>query len=398
MLTIDDDPARQLHFARTLIAKVAVPKRPAFHSGAGSAGRIRIGYFSSDFHDHATLYLMIGLLEHHDKSRFEIHAFSHGPNKPCEMRERLIDAVDAFHDIDKLSNADAAALARSLRIDIAIDLKGHTDGARTGIFAYGAAPKQVNFLGYPGTMGADFIDHIVADRIVIPEDGQHHFAEQVAYLPNSYQPTDSYRVIADRRFTRAQLGLPDEGFVFCCFNNNYKITPAEFDIWMRLLGGVEGSTLWLLEDNRWASANLRREARARGVDPARLVFAPRMIQSEHLARQACADLFLDTFTVNAHTTASDALWAGLPVVTKLGRSFVARVAGSLLHALDLAELVTQREEDYERLALALATDPARLAAIRARLAANRLSAPLFDTARYTRDIEALYERIHAGTV
>jgi predicted O-linked N-acetylglucosamine transferase (SPINDLY family) len=245
-------------------------------------------------------------------------------------------------------------------------------------------------------MGSDFVDYIVADPIIVPEADQRFYAEKVAYLPNSYQVNDRERTISDKVFTRAQLGLPEEGFVFCSFNNNYKITPAEFDIWMRLLARVEGSVLWLLQDNEWAAGNLRREAAARGVDPARLVFAERAPNAEHLARQRCGDLFLDTFKVNAHTTASDALWAGLPIVTKLGKSFVARVAGSLLHAIGLPELVTETDEAYEDLALELATNPAKLAAVREKLAANRLTTPLFDTERYTRDFEDLLEDMIAA--
>jgi len=398
MLTIDDDPARQQVYAQSLVKDRGIQGKPVAFTPKVPGGKIRIGYFSADFHKHATMYLMIGMLERHDRDRFEIHAFSYGPDQRDEMRQRLVDTVDAFHDVTSLSDEQAAALARAQDIDIAIDLKGYTEGGRSGIFAHRAAPAQVNYLGYPATMGADFIDYIIADRVIVPEESRRSYTETVAYLPNSYQATDCNRVIADRTFTRAELGLPEQGFVFCCFNNNYKITPAEYDIWMRLLQRVEGSVLWLLEDNRWAAENLRVEAAARGIDPVRIIFAERMPQAEHLARQACADLFLDTFIVNAHTTASDALWAGLPVLTKLGKSMVARVAGSLLHAVNLPELVTETDEAYEQLAFELATDPVRMDAIKATLAANRLTAPLFDTERYTRDIEQLYAQIHDGTI
>ncbi|KQX25928.1 MULTISPECIES: O-linked N-acetylglucosamine transferase, SPINDLY family protein [unclassified Sphingomonas] len=393
MLVAEDDPARQLRSATIWTEKEHGAERLASFRPRSAARRIRIGYFSADFHDHATMRLLARIFELHDRARFEIHAFSYGPDVQDAMRQRLLDAVDGFHEVAHLDNAAVAELARGKAIDLAIDLKGHTRDGRSGIFAHRAAPVQVNYLGYPGSMGADFIDHIIADRIVIPVEAQAHYSEKVAYLPHCYQPNDDRREISGRVFGRSELGLPESGFVFCCFNNNYKITRREFDIWARLLGRVEGSVLWLLRDNRWAEDNLRREAEARGIAPDRLVFAERMPAADHLARHRHADLFLDTFGVNAHTTASDALWTGLPVVTRLGSSFAARVAGSLLHALDMPELVTGTAGEYERLALDLATDPAKLAAVRAKLARNRLTAPLFDAGRHTRDIEALYERL-----
>lgn len=395
MLPIDDDPTRQLvyaqHWAKDRYGDAHAPTHAPIVKPRAPTAKIRIGYFSADFHNHATMCLMIGLLERHDKSRFEIHAFSYGPDADDPMRKRLLACVDGFHEVAKLSDPQIAELARAKGIDIAIDLKGFTETSRSGIFAWRPAPVAVNYLGFPGTMGADFIDYVIADRVIVPEAHQRFFAEKVAYLPNSYQVNDSGRAVSDKVFSRADLGLPEQGFVFASFNNNYKITPAEFDIWMRLLHRVEGSVLWLLQDNEWAAANLRREAEKRSIDPARLVFAERAPNAEHLARQRCADLFLDTFKVNAHTTASDALWAGLPVLTKLGHSFVARVAGSLLHAIGLPELVTETPQAYEALALELATNPAKLKAIRDKLAANRLTTPLYDTERYTRDFEALLE-------
>jgi predicted O-linked N-acetylglucosamine transferase (SPINDLY family) len=391
MLPIDDDPARQLIYARRWAKERYGAGRVAAFKSRASGSRIKVGYFSADFHNHATMCLMIRLLELHDKGRFEIHAFSYGPDHDDPMRKRILAAVDGFHQVAKLSDAQIADLSRAQGIDIAIDLKGFTETSRSGIFSHRPAPVAVNYLGFPSTMGADFIDYIIADRVIVPEADQRFYAEKIAYLPNSYQVNDRDRAISDKTFTRTELGLPEDGFVFCSFNNNYKITPAEFYIWMRLLGRMPGSVLWLLQDNEWAAANLRREAAARGIDPARLIFAERAPNAEHLARQRCADLFLDTFKVNAHTTASDALWAGLPIVTKLGKSFVARVAGSLLHAAGLPELVTETDEAYEALALALATDPAKLAAIREKLSTNRLMTPLFDTERYTRDFEALLE-------
>ena len=391
LVAITDDPAIQLRNARQWALR-KFPELPTAASDATAAhGRTRIGYFSSDFYNHATMALMIQMLERHDKGRFEIHAFSYGPQIDDPMRARTVEAVDRFHDISGISDAEAARLARGIGIDIAVDLKGYTENARTGIFAARAAPCQIAYLGYPGTMGAPYIDYAIADRIVVPEDMQALYSETILYMPHSYQVTDDARPISDRTFSRDELGLPREGFVFCCFNGSFKISRAAFGIWMRLLARVEGSVLWLLADNPSAVANLRREAERRGIDPARLVFADRAPASEHLARQTCADLFLDTFNYNAHTTTSDALWAGLPVVTKLGGSFAARVAGSLLHAVGLADLVTASEQAYEDLAFALATDRAQMARVRERLATNRASSPLFDTEAFTRSFERLFD-------
>lgn len=391
MLALDDDAGRHLRrSANWALAKY--PTRPRhFPRPVPSHPRIRIGYFSTDFYNHATMWLMGKLLERHDESRFEVHAFSYGPDRHDVMRQRVVDSVDGFHDIRAMDDAATGELARSLGIDIAIDLKGYTGESRPGIFAAGVAPIQVAFLGYPGSLGAGFMDYIVADRVVIPASHRQHYAEKLICLPHCYQVNDDGRAIADEMPDRSALGLPREGFVFCCFNNNYKITADEFDIWMRLLGKVEGSIFWLLRDNDWAMANLRREAQRRGIAPDRLIFADRLPMAQHLARQRQADLFLDTFRCNAHTTASDALWAGLPVITRLGDGFAARVAGSLLHAIGLPELVTSTADEYERLALGLATDPARLAGVKARLNHNRTTSPLFDTTRFTRDLERGYE-------
>jgi len=337
------------------------------------------------------MYLMAQIFERHDKEQFEVYAYSYGPDKQDEMRKRLVSAVDVFHDVRGMNDIQIVELARAEGLDIAIDLKGFTANTRLAPFAYGLAPVQISYLGYPGTLGADFIDYIVADPVVIPTDNRQYYSEQVIYLPNTYQPTDNTRVISDKTITREDMRLPSNGFVFCCFNNNYKISPKEFDIWMRLLGGVESSVLWLLKSNKWAEQNLKREAEARGISAERLIFAEKVPQAEHLARQKLADLFLDTFNYNAHTTTSDALWAGLPVVTKLGEGFAARVAGSLLTAIDLPELITENEEAYEVLALTLATDLKRLGQIKSKLDRNRLTQPLFDSEMYTRHLEAGYQ-------
>jgi protein O-GlcNAc transferase len=292
--------------------------------------------------------------------------------------------------ISRLSDHEAATMIRQKRIDILVNLNGYFGDGRHGVFTHRASPIQVNYLGFPGTLGADYIDYIVADRHVLPPEHEAFYTEKVVRLPDSYQVNDSKRRIAERTPTRDELELPDSGFVFCCFNNNYKITPDVFDVWMRLLRGVEGSVLWLLEDNAVAARNLRLEAERRGIAAERLVFAPRIGLEDHLARHRRADLFLDTLPYNAHTTASDALWAGLPVLTCIGEAFAGRVAASLLNAVGLPELVTATAGDYEALALTLATEPSRLADIRTTLARNRLTYPLFDTARFSRHIEAAY--------
>ena len=356
--------------------------------------KIRIGYYSADFHNHATAYLMAELFELHDKNNFEIIAFSFGFDKKDEMRQRLSKAFDQFLDVRLKSDKDIALMSRDLGVDVAIDLKGFTQDQRVGIFSYRAAPIQVNFIGYPGTMSAEYIDYIIADPTLIPIESQKYYSEKVVYLPYSYQANDRRREIANKAFTKEELGIPKDAFVFCCFNNNYKITPATFDGWVRILKAVEGSVLWLLEDNPTAGINLRKEAQTRGLDPNRLVFAKRMKLSEHLARHSVADLFLDTLPCNAHTTASDALWAGLPVLTCIGESFASRVAANLLNAIELPDLVTISQEQYEVAAIELATNPAKLRAIKIKLARNRLTTALFDTPRFTKHIEAAYKHMY----
>jgi len=356
--------------------------------------KIRIGYFSADYHDHATAYLMAGLFERHDRNKFELAAFSFGEDRQDGMRKRLSVAFDRFLDVRSKSDKEIALLSRNMEIDIAVDLKGFTQHHRAGIFSFRAAPIQVNYIGYPGTMGAQYIDYIVADDTLIPEESRQYYSEKVAYLPNSYQANDRARQIADGRVSREELGLPGTGVVFCCFNNNYKIVPGTFDGWMRILKQVEGSVLWLLADNPTATNNLRKEAEARGVSAERLVFAKRMPLPEHLARHRAADLFIDTLPCNAHTTASDALWAGLPVLTRIGETFAGRVAASLLNAIDLPELITTTQEQYEALAVELGTNPKRLEELTQKLARNRLTKPLFDPELYTRHIEDAYAQMY----
>ena len=354
------------------------------------SGKIKLGYYSADLHNHATAYLMAELFERHDKTKFELFAFSFGPDTQDEMRARLLLAFDHFIDVRQQSDKNVAQLSRELGIDIAIDLKGYTTGARPRIFSYRAAPIQVSYLGYPGTLGASYIDYLIADPTLIPPESQAYYFEKIAYLPNSYQVNDRKRVISTRSFSKQELGLPEEGFVFCCFNNNFKITPSMLDTWVRILNAVEGSVLWLFEDNAAAGRNLREQAALRGLDSSRLVFAPRMNLPDHLARHAAADLFLDTLPCNAHTTASDALWAGLPVLTCTGEAFASRVAASLLNAIELPELVTTNIKDYEDLAIELAQNSAKLKQLKEKLARNRLTTPLFNTDLFASNIEALF--------
>lgn len=355
------------------------------------ATRLRIGYFSADFHQHATSQLMVEMLECHDHARFELFGFSYGPVREDPMTERVAAAFDHFTYVKDWSDQDIAAKARQSQLDIAVDLKGFTQDGRPRIFRAGCAPIQVSFLGFPGTLAMDCIDYIIADDTIAPIDHEQHFSEKIVRMPHSYQCNDSRRPIDSRCFSRAELGLPDAGFVFCCFNNNYKIVPEVFERWMRVLLATPDSVLWLYEGNASCAMNLRAHALAAGVEPDRLVFAPPLPLAEHLARIQVADLFLDTLPCNAHTTASDALWAGVPLLTCLGQAFHGRVAASLLRALSLDELVTHDLDAYEAEAIALAREPERLQGLRQRLTECRETAPLFDGRRFARNIEQAYE-------
>ncbi len=392
-LTVSASPALQLASAR-LYAAAQFPPRDEATAAPPPQGRIRLAFVSADFHEHATAYLITGMLEHIDKTRFELFGLSFGPVTDDRYQRRLKSAFDHFIAIHRHSDSEVAALIRELETDIAIDLKGFTNDARPGIFSHRAAPLQVGYLGYPGTTGMTHIDYLIADRITVPPELEPHYSERIARLPGCYQCNDAGRRIAERVFTRAELGLPEQGFVFCSFNNSYKITPEVFDVWMRLLQQVDGSVLWLLQDNPAVADNLRREAAARHMAAERLVFAQRLPPDEHLARHRCADLFLDTWPVNAHTTASDALWAGLPMITLLGGAFAGRVAASLLHAIDQPGCVTTDVAAYEALALALARNPARLSALRNAVLQAREGAALFDTPRFTRQIEQAFMHMH----
>jgi len=395
LLALNDDPLLQRQCAE-IYARDQHPANPILGPIPKQARKekICIAYYSADFRNHPTAHLTAQLYELHDKARFEVIAFSFGQNDKSVMRSRLSKAFNQFIDATGMSDKEIAMLSRKLGVDIAIDLGGFTLDNRTDIFAYRAAPIQVNYLVYAGTMGTKYMDYIVADETLIPLASQHFYSEKVAYLPNSYQVNDSTRIITDKKLTRQHLGLPEKGFVFCCFNNNHKIVPASFDMWMRILGALDDSILWLLEDNAAAAENLKKEALSRGIDGDRLIFAKRTSPAEHLMRHCSADLFLDTLPYNAHTTASDALWMGLPVLTLMGESFAGRVAASLLNAVDLPELITRTPKEYEALAIDLAINPESLEAIRSRLERNRLSKPLFNTPLFTQSLEEVYIQMY----
>jgi predicted O-linked N-acetylglucosamine transferase (SPINDLY family) len=392
LLACASTPAAQLQCARTFVANTHSPYRePVWRGERYAHQRIRVAYVSSDLRDHPVAHLSAGLFARHDRSRFEVTAISFGDDIPSAIRARMKASFDRFIDANQMSDRETVRMIRDLEIDIAVDLNGFTDGSRPEVFAQKPAPVQVNYLGYAGTLGQDHYDYIIADRFVISEAAAMHYAEKVVYLPDSFMVNDAERKISAHRPSRVEAGLPESGFVFCCFNNAYKITPDVFDVWMRLLAGVDGSVLWLSTANTHALDNLRREAAKRGIAPERLVFAPKVaLNEDHLARVSLADLFLDTLYYNAHTTAADALWAGVPVVTCAGGAFASRVAGSLLAAVGLPELITASVPDYEALALRLARDPDQLSAVRQKLARNRDVYPLFDTARFTRHLEAAY--------
>ena len=391
-LAVSHLPEEQRHCA-ALHVREKVPARPAplWQGTSYPHRKIRLAYLSADFREHPVAQLTAGLFERHDRARFEVFGISYGPDDRSAMRRRLMQGFDRFVDVLPLSDAGAAGALRELEADIAVDLQGHTTGARPGILAHRPAPVQVSYLGYPGTSGAEFIDYVIADAFVVPAEQKRFFSEQVVHLPDCFQVNDHRRVSGVSAPTRAAEGLPEKAFVFCCFNNTYKLNAWMFDIWMRLLREVPGSVLWLREEGGAAGRNLGGEAHARGVDPARIVFARRLPAfADHLARHRLADLFLDTLPYNAHTTASDALAAGLPLLTCAGSAYAGRVAGSLLRAIGLPELIAGSLQDYEALALKLARDRRLLAELRSRLQRNLSTSPLFDTDRFRRHIEAAY--------
>jgi protein O-GlcNAc transferase len=394
LLALNDDAVLHKKSAETY----AENKYPENHSlgkisKRQSQEKIRVGYFSADFRNHAVSILTAELFELHDKNKFEIVAFSSGVDDKSPMRSRLRNAFNQFIDVSGMSDLAIAKLSREMHIDIAVDLGGYTADNRPGIFAYRAAPTQISYIGYLGTTGAGYYDYLLADKIIVPEGSEHLYSEKIAYLP-SYQVNDRKRAISTRQFSRSELGLPESGFVYCCFNNNYKITPSTFDSWMKILKATDGSVLFLYAENEWAETNLKKEAGARGVDGARLIFGKSIPPNEYLARYRACDLFIDTFPYNAGTTASDALWAGLPVLTLQGQSFASRMAASLLNAIGLPELITNTQAAYETLAIDLAKHPEKLEIINRKLAENRLKEPLFDTPLFTKNLEDLYIKLN----
>ncbi|SMH41111.1 O-linked N-acetylglucosamine transferase, SPINDLY family protein [Azospirillum agricola] len=391
-LSVDTTAEQQLRSARRFYHD-AVCRQPAPMAAlprpAGD-GRLRIAYFSADFHEHATAYLAAELFELHDRERFQVFAYSYGEDDGSPMRARLRRAFDHFRDICGVGRDQVAAMVAADGIDILIDLKGYTKQSRLDLLTQRLAPVQVAYLGYPGTVGCALMDYVIGDTVVTPPEHQPFYSERLVALPDAYQINDRHRPIAEATPSRSECGLPEDAFVFCAFNTTYKVTPSIFGAWMRLLGRLPASVLWLFEANDTVTSNLRREAAARGINPARLIFAPKKPLSEHLARYRVADLFVDTFPYTGHTTTSDALWAGLPVVTLKGETFASRVAASLLTAAEMAELVTGSLAEYEELAFRLAGDPERLASLRRRLSDTRMTMPLFDSRRFTRHIERAY--------
>ena len=404
LLSIDSTPAEQLAEAATrsrwLKARATAGRGTAAfrHEPArerqGAGGRLRIGYLSADFYEHASAHCLVEVFELHDRERFETIGYSCGPDDRSAVRARLERAFSRFADLRLASNEEAAARIHADGVDVLVDLKGYTAEARTEIVALRPAPVQASYLGYPATMGADFIDYLITDRFVVPPESLAFYSERPAYLEGCYYPSDRGRPVSEAP-ARAALGLPEEGLVFCCFNQPYKILPRVFETWMRILAATPGAVLWLLQTNPWAPENLREEARRQGLDPARLVFAPACSPSEYLRRLRAADLFLDTVPCNAHTTASDALWVGLPVLTCTGETFASRVAASQLRALELPELITGSLAEYEALALRLAAERGLLGGLREKLWGKRTTGRLFDTPALVRSLEAAYEQMWA---
>ena len=395
LLAATDSAQSQLQCARLCVALTHPPAASAIWAGERPKNRkIRVAYLSGDLREHALSYLLVGVFEKHDRERFEIYGVSFQQPVNTPFGARVLSSLDVYLDVSQQSDLQVAQLLHEMQVDIAVDLVGFTRGQRLNIFSHRPAPVQVSYLGFPGTSGAPYIDYILADQFVIPPHSSRYYSEHIVYLPDCYQANDDRRVIAVQRPTRAEAGLPEGAFVFCCFNSGYKITPAMFDIWCRLLQARPDSVLWLVSESAAATRNLLREASIRGIDPQRVVFAGREPYDRHLARMQLADLFLDTLPFNAGTTASDALWAGLPVLTCAGEAFAGRMAGSLLTAVGLPELVTQSLEAYEQLALHLSESPAALASLRERLAQNRTTFPLFDTPRFCHHLESAYQTMY----
>ena len=390
-ISYEDNPKNHLERAINSYKKIFYKKTTKLIPPKNK--KIRVGYFSSDFYNHATMYLMIGIFELYDKSKFEIFVYDYSFTTKDDMSKRLIKIVDFYRDISKINDLDIVKLAKSDRLNIAIDLKGYTKNSRLSIFSYRLAPIQISYLGFPGSTGFNTIDYLIADKVVIPNESKKFYSEKIIYMPDCYQCNDNKKEINNDIQYRSKFGLPNDAFVFSCFNDNYKIRPKEFDIWMRLLLKVEGSVIWLYKSNEWAKANLIKEANRRSVSPDRIIFAEHLPLPNHLARLTLSDLALDTFNCNGHTTTSDALWAGLPVLTKIGSSFAARVSASLLENIGLHELITQNEGEYEETALRLAFDRDELLNIKLKLKESRKTSNLFNTDKYVKDLEEIFQNL-----
>lgn len=378
------------HFQKKLKNKTNLSRNIVFKN-LNIKDKIKIGYYSSDFKNHAMSQLLVGLFEMHNRDEFEVVGFSLIQNKSDEIKERIIKSFDKFIDVSTKSEKEIAKISRDLDIDIAVDLMGYTKSNRFEIFIENCAPIQINFLGYPGTLGSDCIDYIIADKTLISKEDEKHYSEKIIYLPDTYQSNDSKRIISEKKFFRKDFNLPDDKFIFCCFNKKYKIDPNIFEIWMNILKKVNNSVLWLLDDENESTTNLIYETKLRNVDPKRIIFSKKIPTHEHLARHSLADLFLDTFPYGAHTTASDALWSALPVITKKGNSFSSRVASSLLKAVSMDELITSNDQEYHDLAVRLATEKKQLNLIKDKLSKNIKTKPLFNTALFTSNLEKAYK-------
>ena len=381
------------HFQKKFKKKIGLSKNILFKN-LKNKDKIKVGYYSSDFKNHAMSQLLAGLFETHNRDEFEIIGFSLIQNKSDEIKERIIKSFDTFIDVSTKSEKEIAEISRNLDIDIAVDLMGYTKSNRFEIFIEKCAPIQINFLGYPGTLGSDCIDYIIADKTLISKEDEKHYSEKIIYLPDTYQSNDSKRIISEKKFSRKDFNLPDDKFIFCCFNKKYKIDPNIFELWMNILKKVDNSVLWLLDDENESTTNLIYETKLRDVDPKRIIFSKKIPTHEHLARHSLADLFLDTFPYGAHTTASDALWSGLPLITKKGNSFASRVASSLLKAISIEELIASNDQEYQDLAVKLATDKEQLNLIKDKLLRNIKTEPLFNTALFTSNIEKAYKLVN----
>ena len=356
--------------------------------------KIKIGYYSSDFKEHAVSYLLAGVLEKHNKKEFEIFGFSLAPSKNDKMKERIIKCFDKFIDVSSKSDQEISELSKKFKIDIAIDLMGFTKSNRFGIFLKRCAPIQINYLGYPGTLGSDSVDYIIGDKTIISKENAKYFTEKIIYLPDTYQANDSRKQISTKKFHRKDFNLPNDQFVFCCFNKKYKLDPNTFNLWINILKKVPNSVLWLLDENNTSTKNIFNEAKIRGIKPDRIIFAKSMPMEEHLARQKLADLFLDTFPYGAHTTCSDALWVGLPLITKKGESFASRVSSSLLKSIGMDELITTSNDEYEQLAIELANNKEKIKLIQKKLVKNIKNKPLFNTNLYTLNLEKAFKKVY----